>query len=58
MRTFWKFAITGVIAGLLFGWLLSLVSGDVFVVFFVGILGLLVGIILGLANWNAPRVKS
>ena len=38
-----KFTVTGIVAGIAFGWLLSLVSGNLFVVLFVGTLGLLVG---------------
>jgi hypothetical protein len=49
-----KFTATGVVAGLLMGWLLSLVSGNMFVVFFVGTLGLLVGVILGIVHRNDP----
>ena len=47
-----KFAATGVVAGVLLGWLLSLVSGNIFVVLMVGTLGLLVGGILGIVHRN------
>ena len=36
------------------GWLLSLVSGNFFVVLFLGAIGLLVGVILGLVYRNDP----
>jgi hypothetical protein len=54
MKNFLKFTLTGVVAGVLMGWLLSLVSGNIFVVFFVGTLGLLVGVILGIVHRNDP----
>ena len=47
-----KFTVTGILAGVLLGWLLSLVSGDIFVVFFVATLGLFVGVILGIVHRN------
>ena len=49
-----KFTVTGIIAGVTFGWFLSLVSGNVFVVLFVGTLGLLVGAVLGIVHRNDP----
>lgn len=52
MKNLLKFTFTGVVAGVVMGWLLSLVSGDVFVVLFVGTLGLLVGMILGIVHRN------
>lgn len=39
------------------GWLLSLVSGNFFVVLFLGSIGLLVGVILGLIYRNDPRYQ-
>lgn len=54
MKNILKFTVTGIVAGILMGWLLSLVSGNVFVVFFVGTLGLLVGLILGVVHRNDP----
>ena len=47
-----KFTATGVVLGLGIGWLLSLVSGNVFVVLMIGTLGLLVGGILGIVHRN------
>jgi hypothetical protein len=58
MKTFWEFTITRVIAGLILGWLLSLVSGNTLVVFIVATLGSLVGVILGTVNRNASRMKN
>jgi hypothetical protein len=52
MRTFLKFVATGMVVGLAAGLLLSLVSGNIFVVEFVGTLGLLVGIVLGIVHRN------
>lgn len=52
MRTFLKFVITGIAVGLITGWLLSLVSGNIRVVVGVGLMGLLVGIVLGVVHWN------
>ena len=49
-----KFTITGIVVGVIMGWLLSLVSGNIFVVFMVGILGLIVGVILGIVHRNDP----
>jgi hypothetical protein len=49
-----KFIVTGIVAGILFGWLLSLVSGNIFVVLMIGTLGLVVGAILGIVHRNDP----
>ncbi|MGC2475924.1 MAG: hypothetical protein WA485_16410 [Candidatus Sulfotelmatobacter sp.] len=49
-----KFIVTGIVAGVLLGWLLSLVSGDIFVVWMIGTLGLIVGVILGIVHRNDP----
>lgn len=54
VRTVLRFTITGIVLGLLIGWLLSLVSGNIFVVLGVGSLGMLVGIILGIVHRNDP----
>jgi hypothetical protein len=40
VKTALRFTVTGVVLGLLIGWLLSLVSGNVFVVAIMGALGL------------------
>jgi hypothetical protein len=53
MKNILKFTVTGAVAGVLLGWLLSLVSGNIFVVLMVGTLGLLVGGILGIAHRSA-----
>lgn len=49
-----KFTATGVVAGLVMGWMLSLWSGNIFVVLGVGTLGLVVGGILGIVHRNDP----
>jgi hypothetical protein len=49
-----KFTATGLVAGMVMGWLLSLVSGNIFVVFFVATIGLFVGVILGMVHRNDP----
>jgi hypothetical protein len=47
-----KFTATGVVAGVVLGWLLSLGSGNYFVTLAVATLGLLVGVILGIVHQN------
>jgi hypothetical protein len=47
-----KFTVTGIVAGVIMGWLLSLMSGNIFVVLFVATLGLFVGGILGIVHRN------
>jgi len=42
----------GILAGVLLGWFLSLVSGNIFVVLMIGTLGLIVGVILGIVHRN------
>lgn len=54
VRTVLKFTVTGIVVGLLMGWFLSLVSGNIFVVLFIGSLGTLVGVILGIVHRNDP----
>jgi hypothetical protein len=54
MKNIFKFTVTGIVAGILMGWLLSLPSGDLFVVWVVGTLGLFVGAILGIVHRNDP----
>jgi len=54
VRTVLRFTVTGIVLGLLIGWLLSLVSGNIFVVLGVGSLGMLVGVILGIVHRNDP----
>jgi high-affinity Fe2+/Pb2+ permease len=49
-----KFTVTGIVVGVALGWLLSLVSGNLFVVLMVGTLGLIVGGILGMVHRNDP----
>ena len=47
-----KFTATGLVTGLVLGWLLSLVSGNYFVTLAVATLGLFVGVILGIVHRN------
>ncbi|MGC2247450.1 MAG: hypothetical protein WA609_12680 [Terriglobales bacterium] len=47
-----RFTITGMVIGLLMGWLLSLVSGNAFVIFFIGSIVTVVGIVLGIVHRN------
>lgn len=54
MWTILKFTVTGMAVGLVMGWLLSLVSGNVFVILFVGSLVTAVGIVLGIVHRNDP----
>jgi hypothetical protein len=56
VRTVLRFTVTGIVCGLVIGWLLSLVSGNYYVTLAVGLLGLLIGIILGIVHRNDPPV--
>lgn len=47
-----KFTATGLVAGVVLGWLLSLGSGNHFVTLGVATLGLFVGVILGIVHRN------
>jgi hypothetical protein len=49
-----KFVLTGVVAGIALGGVLSLWSGSILVILAVGTLGLIVGGILGVAHRNDP----
>ncbi len=51
-RNILKFTGTGVVAGAVLGWLLSLVSGNYFVTLGVATLGLFIGGILGIVHRN------
>jgi hypothetical protein len=53
-KNIFKFTATGIVAGVVLGWLLSLVSGNIFVVFGVATLGLIVGVVLGIVHRNDP----
>ena len=53
-KNIFKFTATGLVAGGVLGWLLSLGSGNIFVVFGVATLGLFVGVILGIVHRNDP----
>lgn len=48
-----KYSVSGVVVGLLFGWALSSVSGNNFVLVSITALGTAIGIVLGLVNRNA-----
>jgi hypothetical protein len=52
MRSFFRYVASGIVIGTLAGVLLSLVSGNIFVVEFVGTLGVLVGVVLGIVHRN------
>jgi len=54
VKKFWQFTLVGLGEGLLLGWLLSLVSGNIFVTIGVGAVGTIVGIILGIVHRNDP----
>jgi hypothetical protein len=49
-----KFTITGIVVGVVLGCLLSLGSGNIFVVFGVATIGLFVGVVLGVVHRNDP----
>ena len=49
-----KFTVTGTIVGVVMGWVLSLISGNIFVVLLIGSLVTLVGFILGIVHRNDP----
>jgi hypothetical protein len=49
-----KFTVTGIVAGVIMGLLLSFGSGNIFVMFGVATLGLVVGVILGIVHRNGP----
>ena len=56
VRTVLRFTVTGIVCGLVMGWLLSLPSGNYYVTPAVGLLGMLVGVILGIVHRNDPSV--
>ncbi len=49
---FWKYTLVGVVVGLVAGWALYLVSGDVIVVLFVRAVIKVVDIVVGLVHLN------
>jgi hypothetical protein len=49
-----KFTAAGLVTGVALGWLLSLVSGNIFVMLGVAALGFFVRVILGIAHPNDP----
>jgi hypothetical protein len=52
VKKFWQFTLVGLGAGVVLGWLLSLVSGNVFVTVMMGTLGTVIGIVLGIVHRN------
>lgn len=54
VRTVLKFTATGIVVGGVIGWLLSLVSGNIYVVVLFGSVGILVGLFLGFVHRNDP----
>lgn len=54
MKKFWQFALVGSVEGVIVGWLLSLVSGNYYVIIGVGVLGAVVGTVLGIVPRNDP----
>jgi cobalamin synthase len=52
MKKFWEYTLVGAVIGLIMGGLLSLVSGNVFVVIMVGIVVTLVGAVLRIIHRN------
>src|SRR5215469_16557300 len=54
VRTVLRFTATGIVLGVLLGWPISLVSGDINVVILIGSLGTVIGIILGVVHRNDP----
>ena len=54
VKTVLRFTVTGIVCGLVIGWLLSLVSGNYYVTWAVGLLGMLIGGILGIVHRSGP----
>jgi len=54
MRKFFQFVLTGLVAGAILGWLISLVSGDWYVTVGVSAVGLAIGIVLGIVHRTYP----
>ena len=54
IRTILRFTITGIVIGLVMGWLISLVSGNAFVILFMGSIMTVIGIVLGIVHRNDP----
>jgi hypothetical protein len=50
MNAFWRYTLTGLMAGMVIGGLLSLVSGNSLVIVFVALIGTVVGIVLGVVH--------
>ena len=54
VRTVLRVTVTGIVVGLLIGWLASLPSGNPFVVLLGGSVGTLVGVVTGFIHRNDP----
>ena len=54
MGKFLQFTFAGLMAGAVLGWLLSLVSGNWYVMIGVGVLGTAIGIVLGVVHRKDP----
>jgi len=54
VKKFWQFTLVGLGEGVVLGGLLSLVSGNVFVIIGVATLGTVIGIVLGIIHRNDP----
>jgi hypothetical protein len=52
MKKFWEFTFVGAVIGLIMGGLLSLGSGNIFVVIMVGAVVTVVGAVLGIIHRN------
>jgi len=57
VRTVLRFIAVGMFVGLIMGWLVSLVSGNFFVILLFGSIGLLVGVTLGFIYKKDPRYR-
>jgi len=54
VKKFWQFTLVGLAEGVVLGWLLSLISGNIFVTLMIGTLGTVIGIVLGIVHRNDP----
>ena len=54
MKKFWQFTLIGLVEGVIVGWLLSLVSGNFYIILGGGALGTVVGTVLGVIHRKDP----
>jgi hypothetical protein len=54
VKKFWQFTLVGLVEGVIVGWLLSLMSGNYYIIMGVGALGAVLGIVLGTIHRNDP----